>query len=160
MKTSFFKYLLLTAVIAIVAYGCVKKTTYPTTPTIEYKGFNAFYGDSADLQITFKDGDGDIGVGENDATPTFFYTYYYKDTATNNYIAYFRPLFNDTLRIGYNVKSPSDSYKGKPINGEMSIRLQASRHDTWVKHVKYVFYLLDASGNKSNVVTSPEITLD
>ncbi|MES2763909.1 MAG: hypothetical protein V4677_16960 [Bacteroidota bacterium] len=161
MKRSFFKYLLFAAAIALVTYACVKKTTYPTTPTIEFKDFIAFTGDSADLQITFKDGDGDIGVGESDVTPTFFYTYYYKDTVTNQYRAYYRPIPapGDTLRIGYNVKSPSDSYKGKPINGEMSIRLQQSRHDDWVKNVKYVFYLLDAAGNKSNVVTSPEIIL-
>ena len=159
MQRSFFKYLLLSAIVVVFAYACVKKTTYPTTPEIDYKSFVPYKGDSADLHITFKDGDGDIGVGENDSTRTFWYTYYYQDTTNGRYYAYFRPLFQDTLRIGYIIKSPADSYKGKPINGEMIIRLQQSRHDTWVKHVKYVFYLFDAAGNKSNVVTSPDISL-
>jgi hypothetical protein len=160
MKSAFFKYLLLTVMITVFCYACVKKTSYPTTPTVDYKGFVSYSGDSADLQISFTDGDGDIGVGATDSTRTFWYTYYFQDTVTNLYKAYYRPLFFDTLRIGYVVKSPSEAFIGKPINGEMSIRLQQSRHDSWVKKVKYVFYLYDAAGNKSNVVTSPEINLN
>ena len=89
----------------------------------------------------------------------FFYTYYYKDTVTQTFRAYYSTDIEDTLRTSYTIKSPDDSYKGKPISGEINIRLQQFRHIKQVKHVKYVFYLIDASGNKSNVVTSPEITV-
>ncbi len=159
MKASFFKYLFFTAIMAILVFACVKKTTYPTTPEIEYQAFYPFQGDSADIQVKFKDGDGDIGVGEGDSTRTFWVTYYYKDTVTNKYVGYYRPLFNDTLRTGYIVKSPSDSYKGKPISGEVSVRLQQYRHSKKVKNVKYVIFLYDKAGNKSNILTSPEISV-
>jgi hypothetical protein len=159
MKLSFFKYLLIFSIVAVAIYSCVKKTTYPTVPIIEYRNFIAFDGDSADLQIRFTDGDGDIGVSESDSTKTFWYTYYYQDTVSLNYVGYYRPLFNDTLRVGYMIKSPSDAYKGKPISGEVSVRLQKYRHSKRIKHVKYVVYLLDAAGNKSNVVTTPAITV-
>ncbi len=159
MKTSFFKYLLLFAIVSVVVYACVKKTTYPTTPEIEYKDFYPYVGDSADLQVKFKDGDGDIGVSENDTTRTFWVTYYYRDTITQKYVGYYRPLFNDTLRTGYIVKSPNDSYKGKPISGEVSVRLQQFRHSKKIKNVKYVIYLFDKAGNKSNVITTPELTI-
>lgn len=163
MKVSFFKYLFVFSVIGMIVYSCVKKTTYPTTPTIEYKDFIPYAGDSADLKVSFTDGDGDIGVQENDSTRNFWYTYYYLDTVTNKYRAY--SMVNlitgnvDTLRLGYIIKSPSDSYKGKPISGEISVRLQKFRHIKQVKNVKYVFYLFDEAGNKSNTVTSPEITV-
>lgn len=158
MKRSFFKYLLLFAIVSYVFYACVKKTTYPTTPEIEYKAFYPFVGDSADLQIKFKDGDGDIGVSQSDSTRTLWAIYYYKDTVTQKYRAY-TPCPNncDTLRTGYIVKSPSDSYKGKPISGEISVRLQQFRHSKKIKNVKYVIYLFDKAGNKSNVITSPEL---
>ncbi len=159
MMVSFFKYLLIIIAGAFITYACVKKTTYPTSPTIDYRDFIPYEGDSADLKISFTDGDGDIGVSENDSTRTFWYTYYYLDTLQNKYVGYYRPLFNDTLRLGYIIKAPADSYKGKPISGEISVRLQQFRHIKKVKNVKYVFYLFDEAGNKSNVVTSPEIVV-
>lgn len=157
MKQSFFKYLLLFVTVSVV-YACVKKTAYPTTPEIEFQALYPYVADSADLQIKFKDGDGDIGVSENDTIRTLWAIYYYKDTITQKYRAY-TPCPNncDTLRTGYIIKSPNDSYKGKPISGELSIRLQQFRHSKKIKNIKYVIYLFDKAGNKSNVVTTPEI---
>lgn len=159
MKRSFFKYLLLFVIVSVVFYACVKKTTYPTIPEIEYQAFYPYFGDSADLQIKFKDGDGDIGVPETDSTRTLWVIYYYKDTVSQKYIGYYRPLFNDTLKTGYIVKAPEDSYEGKPISGEISVRLQQFRHSKKIKNVKYVIYLFDKAGNKSNVLTTPELTV-
>jgi hypothetical protein len=141
----------------VVLYSCVKKTTYPTTPEIEFKDFFPFEGDSAYLQIKFKDGDGDIGVSQSDSTKTLFYTYYYKDTVTNQYRAYYSALFNDTLRTGYVVKTPTEDYNGKPISGDINISLQQYRHSKKVKRIKYVIYMLDRAGNKSNIITTPEL---
>ena len=158
MMNSFFKYLLFFGITGIVIFSCVKKTSYSSIPAIEYKNFIVFPGDSADIQIKFTDGDGDIGVGETDSTRTFWVTYYYKDTVTQKYRAY-TPCLNgcDTLRTGYIIKSPADSYKGKPISGDVSVRLQQLRHSKKIKNVKYVIYLFDEAGNKSNIITSPEI---
>ncbi len=160
MKSSFFTYLLSTLIGGALIYSCVKKNSYPTTPEIEYQAFYPYVGDSADLQVKFTDGDGDIGVTEGDSTKKLWITYYYWDTVKHIYTGYFRPLFNDTLRTGYIVKSPADSYKGKPISGEISVRLQQMRHSKKIKNIKYVVYLLDAAGNKSNVLTTPEIRVE
>ena len=156
MKHIFFKYLLFCSIVCVTLLACVKKASYPTIPVIEYKDFFPFVGDSADLQAKFTDGDGDIGVIDEDSTRTFWVTYYYKDTITNKYVGYYRANEQDTLRTGYIVKTPDDSYKGKPISGEINVRLQQFRHSKKIKHVKYVFYLVDKAGNKSNVVTTPE----
>ena len=163
MKSTFFKYLLFFIVVFFGVFSCVKKTTYPTTPVIEFKAFYPFVGDSADLQLKFTDGDGDIAVSSDNTIKNFWYTYYYKDTITNLYRAY--AIYNDstgiydTLRTGYPITLPDDSYKGKPISGEISVRLQRFRHSKKIKNVKYVFYLFDQAGNKSNVVTSPEFNV-
>ncbi|MES2567106.1 MAG: hypothetical protein V4565_09590 [Bacteroidota bacterium] len=159
MKRSFLKYFLFFGTISIVVFSCVKKTSYPTVPEIEYKAFYPYAGDSADIQIKFTDGDGDIGGSESDSTRNFWVTYYYKDSVTNNYTAYYIAQDNDTLRTGYIIKAPSDGYKGKPITGEVNVRLQQLRHSKKIKNIKYVVYLYDASGNKSNVITTPEISL-
>jgi len=160
MKNSFFKYLLFFGIVSLLVVACVKKTSYPTVPVIEYKDFFTFPGDSADIQIKFTDGDGDIGVAEQDSTKTFWVTYYYKDTVTQTYRAYTPCLSGcDSLRTGYIIRSPVDSYKGKPISGEVSVRLQQFRHSKKIKNVKYVIFLFDEAGNKSNIITSPEITV-
>jgi hypothetical protein len=158
MLKRFFKYLSLIVFSCIFLFSCVKKTSYPSTPEIEYKAFFPYVSDSADIQIKFTDGDGDIGTQTNDTTKSLWITYYYKDTITQLYRGYTAcPNGCDTLRTGFIIKPPSDAYNGKPISGELSIRMQKFRHSKKIKHVKYVMYLFDAAGNKSNVVTSPEL---
>lgn len=155
----FWRYLFLAFMISLCTYSCVKKKTYPTTPEIEYKAFYTSAGDTADMVIKFTDGDGDIGVSNTDSTQTLFMTYYYKDTVTQKYRAYFSTTLNDTLRTGYVVRSPTDSYKGKPISGEFSVRLQQYRHSRKIKHIKYVIVLYDNQGHKSLPITTDEITV-
>jgi len=145
------------ALLFVVFYtACVKKKDYPRIPEIEFNEFIPFEGDSADFSVKFYDGDGNIGAGSSDTTKNFYVVYYYKDTITNKYVAYFDPVLNDTLRTGYIVRKPSDAYLGKPISGEINVRMQKYRHSKKIKHVRYVTYLFDAAGNKSNVVVSPE----
>jgi hypothetical protein len=159
MKISFFKYLFLFGFV-VLFLACVKKTSYPTVPEIEYQAFYPYAGDSADIQIKFTDGDGDIGGTDSDSTRNFWATYYYKDSVTQTYRAYTEcPNGCDTLRTGYVIKAPSAAYIGKPISGEVNVRLQQFRHSKKVKNIKYVIYLYDAAGNKSNVVTTPEIAV-
>ena len=156
MKISFFKYLFLLSFLTIIFHSCVKKETYPTSPVIEYSALYPYLGDSAIIQIKFTDGYGDIGVSGFDSTRTLWITYYYKDTITQKFIGYYRSEFNDTLKTGYIVNEPSDSYKGKPISGEISVKMQQLRHSKKIKNIKYVIYLFDKAGNKSNIVTTPE----
>lgn len=157
MNTSFFKYLFVAITIMVVTFSCIKKKQYTTAPVIEFKDFFPYTDESADLQILFNDGNGDIGVGENDSTLSLFTTYYYYDTITLKYRAFLKTSPNDTLRSNYIVKSQSDAYKGKPISGEISVRLQQFRHSKKIKKIKYVIYLVDKAGNKSNVITTPEL---
>jgi hypothetical protein len=159
MSKSFFKYLLFAFVGSAILLACVKKNSYPTLPEIEYKDFFPYVGDSADLQVKFTDGDGDIGVNENDSTRTFWVTYYYKDTITNKYVGYYRPLFNDTLRTGYIIKLPEDSTEASLLVAKSVLDFNNFAIAKKIKNVKYVIYLYDAAGNKSNVITSPEITV-
>ena len=140
-----------------ILFSCIKKQTYSDTPTIEYKAFNPYPGDSADFIIKFNDGNGDIGVSAGDTTKSLFVNYYYQDTVTGHYVGYYSSILNDTLKSGYIVKKPNDSYQGKPISGEISVRLQQYRHSKKIKHIKYVSYLIDQAGHKSNVITTPEI---
>jgi hypothetical protein len=159
MKTYFNRYLFIFFIIIGLSYSCIKKNTYTLTPAIEFSDFIPYTDESADLKILFNDGDGDIGVDANDTTLSLFTTYYYYDTVALKYRAFLKTSPNDTLRSNYIVKAPTDAYKGKPISGEISVRLQQYRHSTKIKKIKYVVYLLDKAGNKSNVITTPELNV-
>jgi hypothetical protein len=88
MKKSVLNYVCIGALICVGVFACVKKTTYDTTPEISFNSFTPYMGDSADIDINFKDGDGDIGVSSSDSTRTMWINYYYKDTITQKYVAF------------------------------------------------------------------------
>ncbi len=154
------KYLVLAVALVVGVTSCAKKKMYPIVPEIGYKGFTPYSDGSADLVINFTDGDGDIGNASiNDPTENLFVTYYYKDPLTGKYTPFFSSAVNGPLITGYVVRSPTESYKGKPISGEYSIRLQQYRHSVQVKQLKYVVMMYDNAGNKSNVLTTDEINV-
>ncbi len=140
-------------------YACIKKTTYNTVPEIEYRSFSPNTDESAEISIKFKDGDGDIGTTTNDTTKNLWVNYYYKDTITQKYIAFCYACGTDSLKTAYVVKQTEGSYQGKPISGELSVKLQQYRHSKKIKNIKYVIYLYDKAGNKSNVITTPELVV-
>jgi hypothetical protein len=157
MKNNFLKYLFIFTAIIVLGHACLKKKQFSVTPSIEYKDFIPYTDESADLKILFDDGDGDIGVSQTDSTVSLFSTYYYFDTITKKYRAFLKTSPNDTLRTNYVIRFASDPYKGKTINGEISFRIQQFRHSKKIKKIKYVIYLEDRAGNRSNTITTPEL---
>jgi hypothetical protein len=145
-------------VLSLALYSaCVKKKTYSTEPEIAFKSFYPFPGDSADFTITFSDGDGDIGKVQEDSTKNLFMTYYYKDTITQKFVGLYNSFLNDTVRFTYTIRKPKDQYAGKPISGEISVKINEYRHDPKFKNLKYVVYIVDNANHKSNVITTPEL---
>lgn len=154
------KYILPLALLITLYYSCVKKTTYLLTPEIAFKSFTYFpnTNDSAMMVITYKDGDGDIGKETGDSTKNLYMNYYYKDTITQKYVAYYSTA-TDSLKTGYTIRKPDVSYKGKPISGEVAVGISKCRHSKKYKLIKYVIYMFDNAGNKSNVITTEELAV-
>jgi hypothetical protein len=155
----------------IILYSsCKRPEQYSLVPEIAFKDFT-IYGDSANLAITFKDGDGNIGLNDKDTSGSFafgspyyyniYLIYYYKGPDGN----YYRYVDNngDLYQIPYRIK-PDITPKGKnkSISGEFLVKMGGSPaiwH--WPEHhvIKYEIYIYDRALNKSNVITTPEITL-
>ncbi|MGZ4085822.1 MAG: hypothetical protein ACXVPD_00070 [Bacteroidia bacterium] len=150
------KYGIFALAFLVLAYGCVKKKTYTSVPAIEFKSF-VINGDAADLSITFTDGDGDIGHETDDNTYNLYMTYYYFDAVSGKFTAVYDQANNDTIRNPAIVRRPADYQPGKPISGEITENISAYRHSKTVKRLKYVVYIFDNAGHKSNVLTTPEI---
>lgn len=139
-------------------YACIKKETVSKIPEIEYKSFFPYQDESADFTITFSDGDGNIGKEQGDSTKNFFLVYYYKDSITHKYVS-FDSLFPPVVKSEYTMRKPGDDYKNTPISGEITVNIAKYRHSVKIKNIKYVVYIKDNADNKSNVITTPEISV-
>ncbi len=148
------KYLVVIGCITLI-WSCVKKKNYSESPEITYKAFTVDTGTTANMTITFADGNGDIGKANNDTTRNLFMNYYYKDTISQQFVAFWNG--SDSLKSGYTVHKPNDEYNGKPISGEVTLHMPFYRHSKKIKIIRYVIYMFDNAGHKSNVVTTPDL---
>ena len=152
------KYFFAAMVLFGCLYACVKKKSFSQSPEIEFKSFTPYgTSDTADLVIGFSDGDGDIGKDKEDKANNLFMTYYYFNTDSNRFTAFYSSLINDTLRLPYTIRKPIDDYNGKPISGEVAVKINGYRASKTHKRIKYVLYILDNANHRSNLLATPEL---
>jgi hypothetical protein len=151
-------------VVVLVLSACSKNETLPTTPSIELKNFTNYNNDSADCIISFKDGDGDIGIVEGDTASDddLKMKYLYKDTS-GVFLPYdftFNTPTFDTLYYSYRVPDVAGHVAKNGLEGDIKIKLRSSplfnpKHSV----VKFEIRLTDRAGHKSNIVTTNEIVI-
>ncbi len=154
------KYFIAVAALLGCLFACVKKKSFSQSPEIEFISFTP-YGltDTADLVLGFSDGDGDIGKEKEDKAYNLFMTYYYFNTDSNRFMAYYSAALLDTVRLPYTIRKPSDDYNGKPISGEVSVKINGYRVSKTHKRIKYVMYMLDNGNHVSNLLSTPELNV-
>ena len=163
-KIQFKKLVFMAFGLGYLIIGCHKKEQYPIEPVLEYI---SYYGtDTTDLNsnaihkglltLGFTDGDGDIGLEENQTDPPYdanLYIYQYG-------IHRGTLIFIDTL--SFRIPNVTPESENKSLKGEIDLDLDIiyvlPPFDT-IDSVQYEVYLLDRNLNKSNIVTSEEISL-
>ena len=146
--------------------SCMKKEVYPDIPQIAFQGFTAqfdtgLYAKRGFLTISFKDGNGDIGLHSDQTQPPFDTSsiYYY-----NYIIDYYEKQNGAFVKVvldpPYNARIPylTPDDPNKAIKGIIVDTLSLNPmplHDT----VKFKFYIYDRALNKSNVDSTPPIIL-
>jgi len=165
--------LLLLAFVAICIYACVKQENLPSTPYITYKNFVWNQVDTAIMQITFQDGDGDVGHEQGDTAHPFgandpYYNdlvmvYYFKDV-DGVFRRYHVPgtAATDSLITGYHIPYITPKGKNKTLTGTIDVNMVVPfwRVDAYSpKHtiIRFDIYIYDRALHKSNVITTPEI---
>jgi len=153
--------------------GCKREVTFPPEPAITFKEFKKLGNDSAQIIISFTDGDGDIGLAQDDTFPphnngskdyyNFFMRYYYKDTNGNfvPYLAYLNTdTVLDTLDFNYRVPYLTQNGQKESLTGDIIITMQpfpiyyVNGHQT----IRYEIYIRDRELNQSNKVMSDDIS--
>ncbi|WP_045689603.1 MULTISPECIES: hypothetical protein [Hymenobacter] len=162
-----------TALLALASFGvssCLNPPDYPETPSIEFKSItqkafddpNNGVGDTIRITVSFKDGDGDLGVGADDnvGTNNYFCTLQLRNAS--NVFEDYKFSANDP---GYNGRYPvltpaSQGDKKAPLRGDLTFRLliyQGSFPRNSV--VRFRVRIADRALNESNEVFTDAITL-
>jgi hypothetical protein len=147
--------------------GCIKQENYPIVPEISLEAYyNVFdtgqYAVGGIMNISFTDGDGDIGLAPNQTNPPYDTAgpYYY-----NLVITYFEKQNGEFKEIDldppFSARIPvlNSRFPGKPIKGVISdtidLALKPHTYDT----IRFEAFIYDRALHKSNVISTPEIIL-
>jgi len=163
---SFSKIALFIVAAGLMFSSCLKPKTYSEIPAIEFKDFTAV-GDTGYLVISFTDGDGDVGLGENEIQPPYDTSsmFYY-----NLFINYYEKVngvwqqgtndIGEPIQFNYRVPFLTPEGNNKALKGEIQVMLSpyyynytSSDSDT----IKYDIQLADRALQLSNIVESVEI---
>lgn len=160
MRASSLKTVFLFAAIACFTWSCTKMEEFSAIPSISFKKFSKStvngIDDSVRVAISFTDGDGDIGLKDEETSAPYdvnlFITYF--ELQDGKYI----PIpEKSTYRIPYLVPSG----KNKALRGDIAVKLSlppgrdAYNTDT----VHFEIYMMDRALNKSNIITTPDLIL-
>lgn len=161
------KVLFVIPLVFIGLVGCFKTEDYDSVPSITYDEFIPF-GDSAKIIFEFTDGEGDIGLADDqtDAPYNFGSEYYYnvyveyleKDDAEG--YKYSLDPNGDTIAFPIRIHPILDLDESKPIKGKMEVTLSPLYYNPFSDQsdtIKYRIQLIDRALNKSNWIESDEI---
>lgn len=159
-----FSKIALAGIVLLIVSSCQKPRSYSVIPAITYKNFTITDSSHAILQISFTDGDGDIGYpSDNTSAPANFYIEYLYDSAGIYVPALFPPsstpdpVVGDTVAYPYHIPYITPTGKDKSLNGQIQVNV-SNWYLPLSKTFEYRVWLIDRAGHISNRVTTPAFT--
>jgi len=164
----------------IFSLGQCKKTEISSEiPQIEFKSAGFLKSlDGKDsmlvITITYKDGDGDLGLNQTDTFAPFnpvtdslgkSLNPYYQNLHINYFEKYegiFSVVTNpfnvsDTLAYAFRFESLTPEGRHKSIRGDIEVKISPNAYPTAQDTTMYEVYIYDRALHKSNLVKSPAI---
>lgn len=159
MKHTVYTYLLFILVILGIFVACQQEETYPIIPEIEYDGFVKLWNpqtmvyERGVFAISFKDGDGDIGLKDSDTVAPYDF---------NLFINYYEIQNGDSVRVvisdsnEFNARIPVLTPLGtnKSISGLIEDTLFMYNYQSTFDTIMFDAYIMDRALHKSNVVNT------
>jgi hypothetical protein len=148
--------LLCITLVIVTLFSCRKEEVYPVQPSLTFKEMikhtnDQGLDDSLTITVTFTDGDGDIGLQEGESDPPFnlFFQSYEKLDG----------VFKPSVELNYRVPFLVPEGRHKSLRGDISVNVSSLPSNVINDTLYYSIYLTDRAGNKSNVVSSPEVII-
>ena len=146
--------------------ACKRKEVYPIIPEIKYEDFVLLYNpvtqsvDQGVLKITFKDGDGDIGLNPEESDPPYDYNLfidYYEIQNKDSVHVTNSPFTGDTLIFNARVPILTPTGSNKSISGEIQDTMLINYPNSQFDTIFYKIYLMDRALHESNTIYTPLI---
>lgn len=161
-KLAFRHWFWLLGLMVLLLTSCQKEEKYSDIPHIEFISLESINDGSSDMDVRltfkFQDGNGDIGLDDDD-TETPFDTasvYYY-----NCFISYFEKQNGEFVEVELpftmNMRIPRLSkYDKESIEGEIYMDLYANNPFSKFDTIRYEVFIVDRALNHSNTITTSE----
>ena len=146
-----------------LGFSCVKKPSKDIVPSLEFLDFSSSKTngiDNGQMILGYEDGDGDIFRELPGRLPNLIMKFYYYNNGTKKFTGFFDTNISDTFNIAKIITQPGDGFKGKSIRGEIYIPMAEFRPADSIKIFKYVIYAIDEAGHNSNIITTPQFTVN
>lgn len=172
MKHYFIQIVIIVAA-TMLLNGCAPEEKYPPEPEIKYKGFvklveNPNQDTRGVLIFSFTDGDGDIGLHDDEREPPYDYNLFVKYLEMQNGEIVEVPLIfpgNDEIppeTLSFNARipmlTPTGKYKG--LEGEIRDTLFILNPNSDFDTIFFEVYIRDRALNESNRITTPPIVVN
>jgi len=162
------KFLYILYIVVIILSSCKKEEKFSEVPYITFVDFVKIpnshgYDEQARLTIHFQDGDGDLGLNDNELNAPFDTSsiYYY-----NFFIDYYKKIDGEyqllELPSTTNSRFPRLSDKAsESIEGDISINIFINTYDwsTTYDTMKLECHIVDRALHESNTITVPEFVV-
>jgi hypothetical protein len=150
--------------------GCMKKEEFPVEPQIAFGSFvKIIDGSGIDnrgvLEISYTDGDGDIGLSQGDTLPPYDYNFFMKYYEKQNgvfkevFITYFNEYTQmiDTLDMNARIPMLTPSGRNKAIKGIIQDTIFINNYDSPYDTIRFEVFIKDRALHESNTIITPEI---
>lgn len=171
MKKVKFNIIISVIITLLVFNSCNDKDEYPEIPEIQYEGFVKLYNPSSGLYdrgvliVSFTDGDGDIGLRQDETDPPYDYNYFiqYYELQNGDTVRVYLTQYNDstlqydTLNLNARIPILTPQGSNKSIKGEIEDTLWMYNYQSNFDTIMFDAYLMDRALNKSNLIQTPLI---
>lgn len=151
----------------LMGVSCKKKEQYPPEPIIQFVSFTNIQNSSGIdekgiLKISFTDGDGDIGLRQEDTiypydrSGPYYYDFFIKFYEKQNGV-YKEIIIDSNLTFNARLPYVEPNEDNPNIKGEIEIELFINNPLSFYDTIKFDASICDRKLNVSNIISTPDI---
>ncbi len=158
MKNGFL-FILIICIVLFYSTSCYRVETYPDIPQIE---FVEFHDEDSSVTFSFIDGDGNIGIEQNDTFIAFggdtirynLFTVLYEKVDS----LYEEVIFAEPEALNFRIPNVQPEGINKTLKGEINFKFIFN--PLVIDTFKIEFFIYDNELNKSNIEITPGLTFN
>jgi hypothetical protein len=161
MRGAFLFFCIANVGIAILLSGCQRPVRFPPEPYLEYRGYELLEATDSrpfpalEIEVYFRDGDGDVGLEPGDTLPPFCpscdYFYNLFTSVFNKIDGDYVLPFEEPARI----RNLTPIGQNKTLEGTFLYRVNLNNRSSDTLRID--MQLVDRARNRSNLETTPDI---